>query len=228
MKDLVKLLGAPGSIPFLAITVLAGLLLVRYTRRFRRLGALLVTAVSSGYLVLALPVVGTNIANALPRAEIGRPGRIATLIVLDGDNRRGRVREVQHVLESERPETVWVLGGEWILDALNDAAVSGPSFRYDSTAATTLAQLAQVQDIAARSSGPTAVVVSRLQAPRVLALVRSYEIPVTVLPSAIDDEPPTTGMWRFVPSYVALRVSRDAIYEHAALSYYKSRGFVDR
>ena len=228
MKDLVKLLGAPGSIPFLIISILVGVLLLAFTRRFRRVGAVLLIVISSAYVVLAFPVVGVAIANALPRVGTERPDRIATLIVLDGDNRRGRVREVQRVLDSEHPQTVWILGGRWILDALKDAAVSGPSFKYDSMAPTTLAQIDQVQAIAKQSLGPTAVIVSRLQAPRVVALVRSHDIPVAVLPSAVDDEPPTAGMWRFVPSYIALRVSRDAIYEHVALAYYTQRRFVTR
>jgi hypothetical protein len=31
-----------------------------------------------------------------------------------------------------------------------------------------------------------------------------------------------------VPTYIALRVSRDALYEHAALAYYRSRGWITR
>jgi hypothetical protein len=60
------------------------------------------------------------------------------------------------------------------------------------------------------------------------ALIRSRNCPVALLPSAVDAEPPTAGTDRFVPSYLALRLSRDAIYEHAALVYYRSRRFIAR
>ena len=95
------------------------------------------------------------------------------------------------------------------------------------TAATTREQMVQVRDIANRASGHTAVIASRLQAPRVSALARAQNIVVTVLPSAIDSEPPTTGFARFVPAYIALRVSRDATYEHLALTYYRVRHWIE-
>jgi len=226
--DILKLLGAPGSIPFLALSIALGVGLVRFTRRFRRLGVGLLTAVSAGYLILALPIVGHAIANRLPAVRTERPHRITTLIVLDGDNRRGRVRELQRVLATDKPVTVWILGDRWILDALEEAGISGPMFRYDETARTTLAQMVQVQDIANDAGGPTAVIASRLQTPRIVALIQSRRIPVAVLPSAVDQEPPTNGLRRFVPAYIALRLSRDAIYEHAALGYYRLRRFVER
>jgi hypothetical protein len=45
--------------------------------------------------------------------------------------------------------------------------------------------------------------------------------------SAIDDEPPVSGPGLWAPTYIALRVSRDALYEHAALVYYRWRGWTD-
>ena len=228
MIDLLKLLGAPGSIPFLAISIVLGVVLLRFTRRFRRVGMVWLAVISTGYFVLALPIVGHAVADRLPHVRTARPDRIATLVVLDGDNRRGRVRELQRVLESDRPATVWVLGDRWILDALKEAGVSSSTFRHDETARTTLTQIDQVEHIARQNAGATAVIASRLQAPRIIGLIQARGISVTVLPSAVDDEPPTSGPGRFIPSYIALRLSRDAIYEHAALGYYRLRRFVDR
>jgi hypothetical protein len=225
--DLLKFVGAPGSIAFLVVAVLLAIALLRFTRRFRRLGGTLLALVVGGYLVLSLPVVSHQIANRLPVAQTARPDRIDTVIVLDGDNRRGRVRELQHVIASDAPKTVWILGDHWILDALKEAGVTGPHFRYDDRAPTTQTQMLQVAEIARMTSGPTAVIASRLQTPRVVALIESSKCPVAVLPSPIDDEPPTDGIRRFVPTYLALRLSRDAIYEHVALAYYRFRRFVE-
>ena len=229
MLDILKLFGAPGSIPLLVIATLAGLAVVRFSRGFRRAGWIGLGAVTIGYAVLALPVVANGIANALPPLDRAKDARdsISTLVVLDGDNRRGRVREVQRVLSTDSPTTVWVLGGRWILEALEDAGVSGPAFRYDALATTTREQMDQVARIvSAVPDGRTAVLTSRLQAPRVVALTRARGIHVTVLSSAVDAEPPTAGLGAYMPTYTALRVSRDAIYEHAALAYYRWRRWI--
>ena len=143
MLDILKLFGAPGSIPLLVIATLAGLAVVRFSRGFRRAGWIGLGAVTIGYAVLALPVVANGIANALPPLDRAKDPRdsISTLVVLDGDNRRGRVREVQRVLSTDSPTTIWVLGGRWILEALEDEGVSGPAFRYDALATTTRVSL---------------------------------------------------------------------------------------
>jgi hypothetical protein len=123
---------------------------------------------------------------------------------------------------------VWVLGGRWILEALEEDRVSGPQFRYDATADTTFEQMDQLAQIVhATPHGRTAVVVSRLHAPRVAALAQRRALALTVLASEIDTEPPTGGPLAYFPAYVALRVSRDAIYEHAALRYYRMKGWID-
>jgi hypothetical protein len=224
--DVLKFVGAPGSIPFLAVWVLLALILMRFNR-FRRVGRALLALVVAGYLVLALPIISHAIANRLPAVSTERPKRIETLIVLDGDNRRGRVRELQRVLASDAPTTVWILGDRWILDALNEAGVSGPQLRFDDRARTTRAQIEQVEDIVKHGEATTAVIASRLQTPRVIALMASRRRSVSVLPSALDAEPPTDPFERFLPMYIALRLSRDAIYEHAALAYYRLRRFVE-
>jgi hypothetical protein len=238
--DILKLLGAPGSILFLILALLAGLALVRWVPRFRRVGLAWLIAISASYIVLALPIVANTIVAALPTADSGVKtpistsadsspphDRISTLIVLDGDNRRGRVREVQRVLTADPQATVWVLGGRWILEALEEARVSGARFRYDATAGTTREQMDQVARVAADATdGRISVIASRLQAPRVAALARTRGIHIRVLPAEIDTEPPIAGFVVYVPSYVALRVSRDALYEHAALAYYRWRGWI--
>jgi hypothetical protein len=63
--------------------------------------------------------------------------------------------------------------------------------------------------------------------PRIAALARSAGVAPLLLPSPIDDEPPAVGVWRFVPTYIGLRTSRDAMYEHAALVYYRNKGWIN-
>jgi hypothetical protein len=60
----------------------------------------------------------------------------------------------------------------------------------------------------------------------VAGLVRRADLPTVLIASPVDTEPATSGWWLFVPSYYALRVSRDAIYEHAALAYYARKGWI--
>jgi hypothetical protein len=79
---------------------------------------------------------------------------------------------------------------------------------------------------AAHPNTRAALVASRLQMPRIAALVFAARLPIVLAPSPIDDEPPMSGWRRWVPTYIALRVSRDAIYEHVALRYYWWKGWI--
>ena len=227
MIDVLKHVGAPGSILFLVVSVLVAVVLLRFTRRYRRVGGVLLALIVGSYVILALPFVSQHIAAGLPDVDSERPSRIETLIVLDGDNRRGRVRELQRALASGPPAHLWVLGDRWILDAMQEAGLSDLRLIHDDSARTTQAQMVQVDDIARHSPGATAVIASRLQAPRVQALIHARRSPVSVLPSPVDAEPAKDGFKRFVPVYIALRLSRDAIYEHTALVYYRWRGFIE-
>jgi hypothetical protein len=57
-------------------------------------------------------------------------------------------------------------------------------------------------------------------------LAKTVGILPELVPASIDIEPPTSGVRRFIPAYIALRVSRDALYEHAALLYYRYNGWI--
>jgi hypothetical protein len=47
-----------------------------------------------------------------------------------------------------------------------------------------------------------------------------------LLPSPVDHEPAHQGWKLWLPSFAALRVSREALYELAALEYYRLRGWI--
>jgi hypothetical protein len=122
---------------------------------------------------------------------------------------------------------VSVLGEQWVVDALVEAGLPRARIAHDRTTLTTRAQMAAVGAMQAARPGVTlAVVASRLQMARVAALAGAAGLDPVLLPSAVDDEPPSTGRRRFVPAYIALRVSRDALYEHVALAYYQWRGWI--
>jgi hypothetical protein len=225
---LLKATGGPGSIPFLVLAILLGLFAIYVWPRRRRLGMLWIAGISAVYLILGLPVVSSAISGRLPAIDRthDRTAPFQTLIILDGDNRRGRAHLAEEIIASNRPDVVWVLGGEWIIEPLREAGVPEEVFRFDATAPNTLEQMQQVGRISAKAPGRTGVIVSRLQAPRVAALVDARALPVTVVAAPVDAEPPTSGILRFIPRYIALRVSRDALYEHAALWWYGRKGWI--
>ncbi len=57
-------------------------------------------------------------------------------------------------------------------------------------------------------------------------LLEQSHLFVRLIESPVDVEPASTGALAFVPTYYALRLSRDAIYEHAALRYYRWHGWI--
>ncbi len=229
MLSLLKMIGSPGSISFLLLCLIGGVLVLWLWPNRRRFGRAWLALVAVAYLFMALPAVATAIAGRLsatatPPAAVGH---LDTLAVLDGDNRRGRVRVAQQILSVDAPKEVWVLGGPWIVEALAAAGVPKERLFHDPRTPTTRDQLARVQRlIAERPTGRVGVIVSRLQAPRVARLAAAQLMPLVLIVSPVDDEPPTSGVRAFIPRYIALRVSRDALYEHAALAYYRWRQWI--
>jgi uncharacterized SAM-binding protein YcdF (DUF218 family) len=181
------------------------------------------------YAVLGLPVVANAIAGRLPRVPPANlvPGqRVDTLIVLDGDNRVGRVKETLRVWRLCSVGSVVVLGEAWIAEELIAAGLPTEKLTRTMGPGTTRGQMAWIrQHSVLQPAAQTALIASRLQMPRIAALAKANGITVVLDPSPIDIEPPTSGMWQFVPMYIALRTSRDALYEHAALMFYRWRGW---
>lgn len=182
------------------------------------------------YLVLSLPAVANPLADSLRPLQAQAPEtlrQIDTLVILDGDNRRGRAREAGRVLAAGVPDEVWVLGSRWVVDELIRTGFPTSVVKRDWRTPNTRLQMARVAQLAAAQPGrQVAVIASRLQMPRVEALARAEGIQARFFASEIDDEPPTSGVRLIVPTYIALRVSRDAIYEHAALALYRRRGWI--
>lgn len=230
--ELAKLIGGPGSLGFLCLAVLILLVFgwLPKTRRASRLGIVLVLG---GYLVLALPVVAHAITDRLtPTHGVGTsvPREIQTLFIFDGDNREGRVRLVRQLIRRHRPVSIWLLGAGYMLDDLHRAGLGPEQVMYDPSAHNTMAQVDRVQNLLEQQRtgpGQAAVVTSRVQAPRVRALLAIRHLDVHVLEGRLDREPPRDGLWSVVPSHAALLTSRDSIYEHLALAYYRRRGVIE-
>jgi uncharacterized SAM-binding protein YcdF (DUF218 family) len=233
MLELLKMVGGPGSIGFLACSAAIGLAVTRLGPRWRRIGRGWLLFVFSTYLVLGLPWVAATIEHELPGVEPASTAsalpKLDALVVLGGDNAVGRVQETARVYASASPAVVVVSGEEWLVDRVRSLGIPAARLVVDSRSANTREQIAEVrrQRLALQwSDDRVALIASRLQMPRVARLVKRSGLKVILVPSPIDREPPTSAPWSFVPTYVALRVSRDALYEHAALAYYRRRGWI--
>ena len=227
LPALVKQAASPGSIGFAILCISLWALLVLLHRQ--RLAAWVLALSVSFYLVLAMPSTASLIVRSLPPFEIRQPdiGHLDTLVVFDGDNRVGRSRASMNAYETMRPSSVVVIGEPWLVDALVAGGISADKVISDESPATTRDQVVWMKR--RKLSHPTertAVVASCLQMPRVAGLIEAAGLTVGLLPSPVDDLPTFTGPRRFAPSYLALRMGRDAIYEHAALAYYRWRGWI--
>jgi uncharacterized SAM-binding protein YcdF (DUF218 family) len=220
----------PGSIPFLLACCGFALVLRFAWPRQRRIARAWLAAVFGTYLLISLPFVANAIAAALPplRSSVVQPGQpVGTLVAFDGDNRRGRVAESKRVYDLTKPKTVWIVGNAWMWDAMWKSGVPYNSIKHADNAVTTREQALWVRRfMAGPHDEPVVILASRLQMPRVEALAEAEGVNVLLAPSPVDDEPATTGLWKFIPTYFALRISRDAIYEHAALRYYRWNGWI--
>lgn len=227
---LIKLIGGPGSLRFLAVGTLFGILLGRASPPYRRFTRTWLITLYLLYFFLALPIVARSIAGPFDDPLAGqRPpaAPIDALIIFDGDNPSGRIAETRRIWTLIHPSVVIVSGDEWLVDQLRAAGIPQRQLLLDDTSANTRQQVGYVQQyVSSHATAAVAVVVSRLQMPRVAALVQQARIPVALYAAPIDGEPAHAGWRSWLPSYSALRMSRDALYERVALSYYRWRGWI--
>lgn len=225
-----KAIGPPGSLGFFLLALAAAVLMLRIGRRLRPVGWVLLVATCAIYLALSLPVAARAIAGALPAVATADPagrGQIDLLVVLDGDNRKGRVVEARRVFGTAAPRQVWALGGDALPGDLTDAGIPSDRLASDPAPSTTREQMARVRALVAdHPTASVALVASRIQIPRVAALAAASGLHVVLVPSPLDGPVAVSGPRRWLPSVSALHASRDALYEHAALAYYAWRGWI--
>jgi uncharacterized SAM-binding protein YcdF (DUF218 family) len=228
-----KPIDAPGSLPFLWLSIGLGLFLMFVWPRNRKWAVRWLGAIGVLYVILSLPLTAWTIGKALPGTQrvehAPETGPLDNLIVFDGDNRRGRVNLAREAFRHAQSPEVWVLGvqSDWIQKELREAGVPWNSVHIDTSTGTTRAQVLWVAK--RRRDQPylrLAVIASRLQVPRTEGLARAAGLDVPILGAPTDREPPTDGLQLLVPQYRALRVSRDGLYEHAALRYYAWKGWI--
>ncbi len=221
-----KQIGGPGSLGFLALCVAVGLMIGVVGRRGRRVAKVWLLLVFATYLVAALPFVSHVMADRLPPyAPVWKPdgaGDTDVLVVLSGDNALGRARETRRVLDAIKPRCVLVSGAPWFVRMIVEAGVARDELITDDTTTTTREQVAKLPAWAKQCGAQRVVLIaSTLSMPRLAALVRGAEIPVVLVPSPLDEPPVTSGIRLALPSYRALRLTREALYEHVALAYYR-------
>ena len=106
--------------------------------------------------MIGLPVVANAIAGSLamavPSNDPAAWRGIDALIVLDGDNRRGRVREARLAYDVARPAEVWVFGDAWMLDPLLQSGIPYDRIKFGGDTANTRDQMARVKMFADRAS----------------------------------------------------------------------------
>ena len=227
--EIVKQIGPPGSIGFLLFCLFITVLLIYIWPRSRRLAKHWLLWVSGVYVVLGLPVVANAITDALPRVETtGNPAKPAqVLMIIDGDNRRGRLDESLRFLKGHPGIPFWVLGEEWLIEELGRAGYPRRTYGQEQTSRNTREQLDWIRRFAAEQGHPrVALLASRVQMPRVAALAQAAGLDALLVISPLDVEPARSGWKQFVPAYAALRASRDALYEHAALAYYRWKRWI--
>jgi hypothetical protein len=229
VTSLLKTIGPPGSLGFLFAALVFCLLLAFIWPRRRRIAGVLLAGTLAGYLALSWPPLATILVDSLPApppttiAQL--PSPIEVLVLFDGDNRAGRVRLTEAVIKARSPGAVHAIGSGWILREMDDALRKRVAF--DPAPVNTREQVNWLrQSVPAQLSGRTAVVVSRIQAPRVAGLLARSGADARLLASELDREPGRDGLRMVLPALSALAASRDALYEHAALLYYRWRGWL--
>ena len=235
MLEVLKMIGGPGSIGFLVFCAAIGLVATRLGPQWRPIGRRWLLFVFSAYLILGLPWIAETIANGLPVVEsvqtASSVSKLDALVVLGGDNSVGRAQAAARAYAVGSPGLVVISGEQWLVDRVRELGVPAARMVVDNHSRNTREQIAEVRRQRHErhwSDDRVALIASRLQMPRVARLVQQSGLKVILVPSPVDREPPTSAPWTLVPSYAALRVSRDALYEHAALAYYRRRGWIDR
>lgn len=227
----IKFIGGPGSSGFFIAVALTIVIALRCWPARRRWAIAAFAMLVTFYGVLALPPVGIGLVDALPESPepSGEAIRnIRALVVFDGDNRLGRQRRTHQVLRQASPQVVWILGPEHLVADARVALVPPTRLHQDATTWNTAAQVERVKHVAAEwPPMTTAVIASRIQMPRIAALFDAAGLAVLLVPSGLDRAVAVSGPDSLLPSFAALAASREAIYEHAALGWYRWRGVIE-
>lgn len=225
-----KIVGGPGSLGLLVVACAVGVALLYVWPKHKMVGRAWLLVTLLVYVILGCPFVARAIADSLPpapSADLSSIRNVDELVVLGGDNEDGRVMATLNAWRTRTPGVVVVLGEQMFAQRIVDAGIPAARIRQDDGPRTTRAQIDWVKtERRAHPAGTAALIASRLQMPRVMELARMNGLDLLFLCSPLDHDPAADGIRAFLPSYGALEVSRDALYERAALAYYRSRGWI--
>ncbi len=224
---LIKYAVVPGSLPFLALALVAGILLRRVQPR---LAWVWLVAIALLYTALSLPPVAVRLARSLDTA--GPLSRFDTLpqhvavVALGGDYEEGRVREAARLFERLDPPLFILSGDEKMHAAAVEAGIPADRITWESTSRTTREQALKVAE-ALRDRGVErfVLVASSIHMPRALAAFRAAGLDPIPSASSVAAGWPTSAT-RFFPRWSALQLSTASIYEYLALRMYRLRGWL--
>lgn len=230
MREILKALGPPGSIRFLLIGFAIGAAIVwRLTTRRRTFAAIWFALLGGGYAAMSLPIVAAALTASLPPVAVASPAQIRsvrTLFLLDGDNRVGRLATARDLVVQNKPDLVFLVGRQSTAAHLIFTGEPRERIVTDVESGNTQAQLKYVErQLQKPVPGPSGLIASALQMPRISGLLARDGVQILLIPSPVDAPVHADGLRRFLPSLDALAISREAIYEHAALIYFSFRGW---
>lgn len=208
-----------GILPFIAL------------RQTRAVGAALLVL---GVIVtgsLTVPVVAEEIAAGLtPPNELTESIKHAhadAVVLLLGDSPWSRVAETVRMFRRSHPRWVIVSGPPDWAERLRALGVPRDRILVESRSQNTYEQAEMLEPILeTHGIRRMFLVASRLHMRRAEGTFRSRGYHVVPVSAPVDYQETVTGWRRFLPRETALALSRDAIYEYAAWSYYWSQGWL--
>jgi uncharacterized SAM-binding protein YcdF (DUF218 family) len=226
MPTVLKVL-APGTAAFFIVVAGISIALILRPGRVRTGGIALSALLAAAYLVMATPWTAARLSSGLmryrPISERADAHGATTVVVLTGDSNYARVVEAARLYELLQPRWMLMGGTELMREELIQAGVPKTRILMEGGGLTTREQIVNVERIVRRHNmGRVVLVVSAIHMRRTLAAARAAGL--DVVPSASSTRrnagPP------FVPTFDGLRLTRESLYEYAALAYYEWRGWL--
>jgi uncharacterized SAM-binding protein YcdF (DUF218 family) len=227
MRELLKLWCVPGSASCFCIMAVGALPLV-LMRTTRWLGVFVFLAGLMATASLTVPAISEALITHLtPAEEPFAPPPADAVVLLLGDNPRFRVATAARVFHQWQPRWVIVSGPPGWAQILETRGVPASQLLSESRSQNTYEQAVLIEPLVKQHRiRRMFLVASRLHIRRAAATFRSRGYDVIAVASPIDGEESPLGWRRFVPNQTALGLSRDAVYEYAAWSYYWWQGWL--
>ena len=218
---------APGTAAFFIVVAGGAAIVGRWTGKPRRHATALFIVLFASYGAMGLPWTAARVSKSLtvyrPVSDPAAARGAQVVVVLTGDSEHARVIETLRLNSLLRPRWVIVGGTERMRDEIVDGGVPRDRIIVEGGGQTTRDQVSNVARIVrTRNLGRVVLVVSAIHMPRALAAAQALGVDVVPSPSATRR---IAGRAPFWPVYDALRLTRESLYEHMAMWYYRLRGW---